>query len=73
MMIEIPQEVWDDLNYEIAREGLDYVDNFRAYRYHDGYGLAEFNKSRDNGCCGFFQSHTKVDGEKWIIGCNYGH
>jgi len=69
----IPEEVWDDLRYEIARNGLEYADNFRAYRYSDEYGYEQFLKKQNNGCCGFFHSHTKVAGEKWIIGCNYGH
>jgi len=69
----IPEEVFDDLRYEIARNGLDNADNFRAYRYADKYGYEQFLEKYNNGCCGSFQSHTKVAGEKWIIGCNYGH
>ena len=69
----VPFEVWEDLQYEIARSDLEYADNFRAYRFRDNYLFDEFQKAERNGCCGVFQSHTVVNGEKWIIGCNYGH
>lgn len=70
---EVPQEVWEDLRYEIARNDLYNADNFRAYRYKDNWLKREFKLSVNRGCCGSFQSHTMVEGEKWIIGCNYGH
>lgn len=69
----VPKEVWEDLRYEIARNDLDNADNFRAYRYNDDFLKDAFLESVRRGCCGNFQSHTVVDGEKWIIGCNYGH
>ena len=70
---KVPQEVWEDLKYEIARNDLDYADNYRAYRYKDSFLKDEFIKADNQGCCGCFESHTVVDGEKWIIGANYGH
>ncbi len=72
-MADIPQEVWDDLRYEIARNGLENADNFRAYRMRGHLGYEAYLNARNTGCCGFFESSTMVDGEKWIIGCNYGH
>jgi len=69
----IPHQVWRDIDYEVAKCDLEYADNYRAYRVSDGYCREEFDHAYNKGCCGFFQSHTIVDGEKWIIGCNYGH
>ena len=72
---KVPQEVWDDLEYQIKTQLADEpcVDNRRAFRYKDGLHESDFIKADKSGCCGFFRSHTIVDGDKWIIGCNYGH
>ena len=69
----VPEQVWDDLQYEIERNELEYADNFRAYRVSDDFLREAFDEAERSGCCGFFQTHTVVDSEKWIIGCNYGH
>lgn len=68
-----PCEVWRDLEIEIAKTGLEFADNFRAYRYSDGWYVLDFVAAEESGCCGFFTSWTVVNGEKWIIGCNHGH
>ena len=73
---DVPQEVWDDLKYNMAYEGLgdeDCVDNYRAYRVSDDFLKDEYIQASNKGCCGSFQTWTKVNGEKWIMGCNYGH
>jgi hypothetical protein len=70
---EVPPQVWEDLEYEIARCGLDYADNYRAYRFRDGKYKKEFIERDRRGCCGTFEGYTVVDGDKWIIGCNHGH
>lgn len=68
-----PKELWEDLEYEINRNNLECADNYRAYRYADKLFFEGFMESHNRGCCGFFLSHTHIEGEKWIIGCNYGH
>lgn len=72
-MQQVPKQVWADLEYEVARHDLDCADNFRAYRVSDGYGFETYQRAADTGCCGYFEGSTVVDGQKWIIGCNYGH
>jgi hypothetical protein len=62
-----------DLEYEVQKNDLDCADNYRAYKYGDDVGLHKYTELENQGCCGFFQSHTVINGEKWIIGCNYGH
>lgn len=71
--VGVPLQVWEDLRYEIARSELECADNFRAYRHKDKKFFNQFMEAKDKGCCGCFESNTLVDGEKWIIGCNYGH
>ena len=73
-MMDIPVDVMEALDYEVARAGLEYVDNYRAYRYKDSFGYDEFIASRKRGCCGFFET-TIVDEnhDTWMVGCNYGH
>lgn len=73
MKENVPNEVWDDLHYEVAKAQLEYDDTYRAYKYGDETGEWHFKVIAYYGCCGSFQSHTTVDGVKWIIGCNYGH
>ena len=69
----VPKQVWEDLQYEIARHGLECSDNYRAYRFKDDHLFKEYMKAAESGCCGCFESSTTVDGDKWIIGCHYGH
>lgn len=70
---KVPDQVFLDLEYEVAKAELDYADNYRAYRYHDNYLRKEYKQAWSQGCCGYFETSTTVDGVKWIIGCNYGH
>jgi len=67
------EQAMRDLDYEIARHGLEYADNYRACRLDDAEGLAAYNRQAARGCCGAFDTTTKIDGNKWAIGCNYGH
>jgi hypothetical protein len=69
----VPQQVWDDIEYEIARNELACADNLRAYRYGDREGEQIFRYLEKKGCCGSWNGSTMVDGWRWIIGCNYGH
>ena len=73
----IPDETWKqlcaDIEYEVNREGHDYADNFRAYRYKDGWHKPAYLEREKRGCCGYATSHTTMDGDKWIIGWNWGH
>lgn len=69
----VPEQIWEDLEYEIARNNLEYADNYRAYNFDTGKGFKAYVKATNKGCCGFFESATKLNGEKWVIGCNYGH
>ena len=70
----IPEDVLYELKYEIGRNDLEYVDGYRAYRVKDNYLREEYRKVRDGGCCGEMKiGVTDSIGDKWIVGCNYGH
>jgi hypothetical protein len=69
---EIPQ-LLEDLRYEIGRNDLDYADNFRAAIKGDFESEEAYNAIAAKGCCGNFNSTTKIDGVVYLIGCNYGH
>lgn len=74
MFDKIPTDVIEALEYEIARAGLEYVDNYRAYRRSDGFLKEEFEKARERGCCGCYEVGVVAEnGAHWIVGCNYGH
>ena len=70
---KVPQGVWEALEYEIARDGMECDDNWRAYRVSDDFLFEEFVDADKRGCCGSFQTTVTVGGDKWIVGCNYGH
>jgi len=70
---QIPKNVLEEIEYQIARCYLNYPDNLRAYRVSDRYGKPEFIASVKTGCCRFWEGSALVDGELWVIGCNYGH
>ena len=72
--MEIPADVQEAMNYEFARAGLEYVDNYRAYKYKGSLGYGAFVTARNRGCCGSYEV-TIIDdsGEKWMVGCNHGH
>lgn len=73
-MENVPEEVWENLEYEIARAELEYSDNLRAYRCFDLLYFEDFMKAEKGGCCGVFETSTTCnDGNVWIIACNYGH
>lgn len=69
----VPKEVWFELEIQIAEQDLDCADNFRAYRVSDGLYRSEFIKRYNAGCCGSYENGATNGGEKWIVGCNYGH
>lgn len=51
------------------------VDNFRAANIRRKSQVRRYKKARDNGCCGAFEKEVwcTVDGNRYIIGFNYGH
>ena len=74
MYTDLPKEIIEAIQYEIGRNNLDFADNYRAYRCRDCYGFEDYHNSVDEGCCGFFDSnYIDSKGDKWVIGCNYGH
>ena len=70
----IPEDVLYELKYEIGRNDLEFVDNYRTYRVKDNYLREEYNKAYNEGCCGFMDvAVIDKNGDKWIVGCNHGH
>lgn len=51
-------------------EELDFVDNFR-FAFCDN--MDEYEKLRNDGCCGFIDIEVLVGGRVYCMGCNYGH
>ena len=70
---KVPREVWEALEWQVNSTPLECADNFRAYRERDGLYKKQFVEAEEKGCCGNYESWTIYSGDKWIIGCNYGH
>ena len=68
-----PDGVMEALDYQVGRNDLEYADNYRAFRDKDNFLKDSFLAKESTGCCGFFEDAVTVNGEKWIVGCNYGH
>ena len=63
-------ELFDVLGYEIARNGLDYDDTYRATP--EELGIEHHLKKQS--CCGIYETkHTCKSGRTYYLGCNYGH
>jgi hypothetical protein len=66
-------ETLEDLEYQIARYDLEYVDNYRVAIKGDKESENAYKESIKRGCCGRFDTTTKIKGVEYRIGCNYGH
>jgi hypothetical protein len=68
----LPREVYECLAKMLAR--LEYVDNIRWARKWDGGAAEAYEKARDGGCCGSYDTEVETEsGDVWLLGCNYGH
>lgn len=61
------------LTEEILMADFECVDNCRIARKSDPKEMADYEEARSGGCCGFFDREILVNGEVYLIGCNYGH
>ena len=51
-----------------------FIDNFRMARVWKSSDCRRYQREKNNGCCGFYDDIvTAPDGNKYLIGCNYGH
>ena len=69
----VPQEVWEALSYDVAREELEYADSYRAMPAYQATKDEVRAYQKAVTCCGQYEGTVIVDGRKWIYGCNYGH
>jgi hypothetical protein len=61
------------LSQEILIGDFECVDNCRIALKSDPKEMADYEAARADGCCGFYDQEILVDGEVYLIGCNYGH
>lgn len=50
-----------------------YRDNERFAFLDDPAAVAEYDRIKKDGCCGYFDERIAVNGRAALIGCNYGH
>lgn len=63
-------ELLEELDYEVGRNGLEYADTYRATPIDQGYA----EHAQKVGCCGVYETHHKCrSGNMYYLGCNYGH
>jgi len=66
-------KAYEELQYQIARNDLEYADNLRVAVVGDHDQMDYYEDKRARGCCGSFDIRVTIDGVKFDIGCNYGH
>ncbi|QNN99979.1 hypothetical protein phiPsa267_101 [Pseudomonas phage phiPsa267] len=64
-------EAMEELQYQIARNGLEYADSFRMAFFDDDAQVEAYDDAVT--CCGSFDTTMKINGKRVLIGCNYGH
>jgi hypothetical protein len=71
----IPDEIVDWGRAFIKEKILDpCVDNFRMARVWKSSDCRRYQRQKKKGCCGFYDELViGPDGNKYLIGCNYGH
>jgi hypothetical protein len=62
---------FEEINSSHAHD--EYPDNLRCAKASSQEEVIEYFRRAKNGCCGFFDEEIEVDGEKFLIGFNYGH
>lgn len=61
------------LQQHIEEKDLEYADNYRICKVGDVDDEYRYMDAKHKGCCGFYDTEIEIDGEQWMIGCNYGH
>ncbi len=75
----VPEKVHKRIEEAIIGKGTEdrpeyeYTDNERAYKVGEVQWQAVFETKKEHGCCGCYEEEIEIDGEKWVIGFNYGH
>lgn len=54
-------------------KGYDFADNFRCGKIGKSSSMRAYNREKESGCCGFFDDFVEYNGNKYLIGFNYGH
>ena len=71
----IPQHIvnWGN-RYIFDRIEGPYITNFRMARVWKSSDCRRYQREKKEGCCGFFDELVVgPDGNKYLLGCNYGH
>ena len=66
-------ERFDKQHLRDANADYHCMDNYRTCRKSDKDMYADYKKIKEDGCCGFIDSQYNINGEIYLIGCNYGH
>lgn len=72
----LPPEIvrWASETLDRAAKGLDCVDNYRVARMGNTGQVRRYKRQKDGGCCGFSDTvAVGPDGNKYMLGFNYGH
>lgn len=64
-------EAMEELQYQIARNGLEYTDSYRMAFFDDDAQVEAYDDAVT--CCGSFDYTMQINGKRVLIGCNHGH
>ena len=70
MVVEDRDEILGEIEYQVARMGLECADTYRWTQVEEGIEIHVQKAS----CCGSWESKYQcLSGTEYFIGCNYGH
>lgn len=76
------KSITDQFVFDTLQEALEWmetevddpcIDNFRSTPTNNDEGMIEYDQLRDSGCCGSFDTYVTINGQEYMVGCNYGH
>lgn len=74
---ETPMRAFDTIEeayaWMLAEVDDPCVDNYREAVADDPEAVAKYEEMRRDGCCGAFDAVVLIKGQKYMIGCHYGH
>ncbi len=64
---------WASISLAVWSVNLEYSDRFRWCRVTIPSELAQYCEIQNRGCCGYKDEVFFINGEPYLVGCNYGH
>lgn len=65
------EQAWE--SFHACTEEEECKDNYRFAYHDDSAAMAEYERQREDGCCGFYDTVVRIGERIASMGMNYGH